>query len=234
MRMDTTQNGQWGVIFDMDGVLIDSYDAHRRSWDRVLPQRGLEMTDEMFATTFGQRGVDVMPRLFPFLSRQEISLIHEEKALAVREIIADDFPERDGASELITALYLAGAVIAIGSSAPRENVEVLMEKMPASQYVTATTSGSELTHGKPDPEVFLKTINKIGLPPEKCIVVEDAPAGVTAAKAAGCSVIGVTGTVSREQLEEAGLVVDSLRELTPEKCKEIIGDASYAADLKRE
>ncbi|MBW1773619.1 MAG: HAD family phosphatase, partial [Deltaproteobacteria bacterium] len=172
------QNSQWGVIFDMDGVLIDSYDAHRQSWDRVLPKRGLTMTDEMFATTFGQRGVDVMPRLYPSLSRQEISLIHEEKAVAVREIIAADFPERDGASELITALYRAGAVIAIGSSAPRENVQVLLDNLPASRYISATTSGSELKYGKPDPEVFVKTINKIGLPPEKCIVIEDAPAGV--------------------------------------------------------
>ncbi|MBW1771320.1 MAG: HAD family phosphatase, partial [Deltaproteobacteria bacterium] len=83
--------------------------------------------------------------------------------------------------------------------------------------------GSELKYGKPDPEVFVKTINKIGLPPEKCIVIEDAPAGVTAAKAAGCGVIAVTGTLSREQLGDADLIVDSLRELTPEKCRELIG-----------
>lgn len=206
----------------MDGVLINSYDAHRESWDRVLPGHGLAMTDEMFATTFGQRSMDVLGRLYPSLSRQEISLIHEEKAVAVREIIRADFPERDGASELITALYRAGAIIAIGSSAPRENVDVLLENLPASRYVTATTSGSELKQGKPDPEVFIKTINKIGVPPEKCIVLEDAPAGVKAAKAAGCGVIGVTGTVSRDALEEADLVVDSLRDLNAAKCRELI------------
>lgn len=220
--MNTTQDSPWGVIFDMDGVLIDSYDAHRKSWDRVLPKHGLQMTKDMFATTFGQRSVDVLARLYPSLSRQEISLIHEEKAIVVREIIAADFPEKEGASELITALYRAGAIIAIGSSAPRENVQVLMDKMPASKYVTASTSGSELKYGKPDPEVFVKTISKIELPPEQCIVIEDAPAGVTAARAAGCGVIAVTGTVSREQLGEADLVVDSLRELTPEKCRELI------------
>lgn len=217
------QNSQWAVIFDMDGVLINSYDAHRKSWDRVLPQRGLEMTEEMFGTTFGQRSMDVLGRLYPSLTLQEISQIHEEKAIAVREIIRADFPEREGASELITALHRSGAIIAIGSSAPRENVDVLMEKMPASKYISATTSGSELKKGKPDPEVFVKTVHKIGLPSKKCIVVEDAPAGVAAARAAGCAVIGVTGTVSRKQLDDADLIVDSLRDLDPEKCKEIIG-----------
>ena len=221
--MNTTQNRPWGVNFDMDGVLIDSYDAHLKAWHQVLPKHGLQMTMELFVTTFGQRSIEVLPRLYPSLTTQEISLISEEKAIVLREIIETDFPEKEGASELITALHRAGAIIAIGSSAPRENVEVLLDKLPASKYVTASTSGSELKYGKPDPEVFVKTINKIGLPPEKCIVIEDAPAGVTAAKAAGCGVIAVTGTLSREQLGEADLIVDSLRELTPEKCRELIG-----------
>jgi HAD superfamily hydrolase (TIGR01509 family) len=177
----------------------------------------------MFATTFGQRSMDVLSRLYPSLTDREIATIHEDKAVAVREILRADFPEREGASNLIRALHKAGAVIAIGSSAPRENVEILMEKMPASRYISTFTSGSELKHGKPDPEVFVKTVNKIGLPPKKCIVVEDAPAGVKAARAAGCRVIGVTGTVSRRQLDDADLVVDSLLELTPEKCREIAG-----------
>jgi HAD superfamily hydrolase (TIGR01509 family) len=206
----------------MDGVLINSYDAHRESWDRVLPLHGLKMTEEMFATTFGQRSEDVLPRLYPSLSPEEISRIHDEKAIAVREIIRTEFPERDGASELIRALHRAGAVIAIGSSAPLENVELLLEHLPAGKYVTAATSGSELKQGKPDPEVFVRTINKIGLPAAKCVVIEDAPAGVSAAKAAGCAAIAVTGTLPREQLEEADLIVDSLRDLTPEKCKVLI------------
>jgi len=223
MEIGTTRNGGWGVIFDMDGVLINSYNAHRESWDRVLPGHGLHMTDDMFATTFGQRSMDVLGRLYPSLSRQEIFSIHEEKALAVREIIRADFPEREGASELIRLLHRAGAIIAVGSSAPKENVNLLLEKLPASKYISATTSGSELKQGKPDPEVFVRTVHKIGLPPEKCIVVEDAPAGIKAARAAGCGVIAVTGTVSREQLGEADLIVDSLRELTPERCKKIMG-----------
>ncbi|MBW1945218.1 MAG: hypothetical protein JRJ51_20630 [Deltaproteobacteria bacterium] len=84
-----------------------------------------------------------MPRLYPSLSRQEISLIHEEKAVAVREIIAADFPERDGASELITALYRSGAVIAIGSSAPRENVQVLLDNLPAHRGCPGRGNGGQ-------------------------------------------------------------------------------------------
>ena len=89
----------------------------------------------------------------------------------------------------------------------------------------ATTNGNELTHGKPDPEVFIKTVHKLGLPPERCVVVEDAPAGVMAGKAAGCPVIALTGTAPRDHLDLADLVVDSLRELTPEAFRGLIRTA---------
>jgi beta-phosphoglucomutase len=217
------QQHTWGVIFDMDGVLIDSYRAHFLSWRRMLRNHGLDITEEQFAATFGRRNPDILSQLYPSIQEDRYPALAEEKEAAFREIIWADFPEMDGASELIAALHNAGAALAVGSSGPPENLKTVLKELPGGTYFTAVTNGSEITHGKPDPEVFLNSARKLGLPPERCVVVEDAPAGVAAGKAAGCAVIALTGTAPPEQLANADLVVDSLRELTPETCKNLIG-----------
>ncbi|MBW2000297.1 MAG: HAD family phosphatase [Deltaproteobacteria bacterium] len=218
---NTNQKGlghldSWGVIFDMDGVLIDSYRAHFLSWKRMLAKHGLDITEEEFASTFGQTNHDILARLFPSIDERDYNTLAKEKEHLFREIIRRDFPEMGGAKELISHLHEAGALLAIGSSAPRENVHTVLEMIPGGQYFRAVTCGDEITRGKPDPEVFLKTARKMGLPPQRCVVVEDAPAGVKAARSAGCAVIAFTGTAPREYLLEADLVVDSLRDLTPD------------------
>ncbi len=222
MIWDSKYKGTWGVIFDMDGVLIDSYHAHFLSWKRMLGNHGMHMTEKQFAATFGQTNPDILARLYPSVKPEDYAGLAEEKEEAFRRIIRNDFPEMDGAAPLIAALHEAGAILAIGSSGPPENLQTVLSLLGGAEHFAATTNGSEIAHGKPHPEVFLKAASKIGLTPERCIVVEDAPAGVKAAKAAGCAVIALTGTVPREHLGEADLVVDSLRELTPEIFKKLI------------
>ncbi len=212
----------WGVIFDMDGVLIDSYLAHFVSWRKMLQNHGLDITEEQFAATFGRTNPDIFAQLYPSVKEEQYPVLAEEKEATFREIISVDFPEMDGASELIAALHKAGAALAIGSSGPPENLRALLNALPGGTHFMATTNGIEIARGKPDPEVFLATARKLGLLPERCVVVEDAPAGVTAGKAAGCAVIALTGTATREHLAGADLVVDSLRELTPEIFKNLI------------
>lgn len=221
MNRNSTHN--WGVIFYMDGVLIDSYCAHFLSWRKMLRNHGLDITEEQFASTFGQTNPDIFAQLYPSIKRQYYPALAEEKETAFREIISTDFPEMDGASELIAALNEAGAYLAIGSSGPPENLEAVLNALPGGTHFMATTNGNELTWGKPNPEVFLTAARKLGLLPERCVVVEDAPAGVTAGKAAGYAVIALTGTAKRKHLAGADLVVDSLRELTPELFKNLIG-----------
>jgi len=205
---------QWAVIFDMDGVLIDSYRAHFLSWKQIAQSLGHDMGEDEFAATFGQTNRDILRHLYPSLSPESCAALGEKKEETFREIIKKDFPAMDGASELLTELHKAGAILAVGSSAPPENIRTVLDHLPGSEYVAAVTNGSEITRGKPDPEVFLKTCEKIGLPSSRCIVVEDAPVGVSAARAAGCAVIAITGTATKEQLNEADLVVTSLRQLS--------------------
>jgi len=167
----------WGVIFDMDGVLIDSYRAHFISWRKMLRNHGLDITEEQFAATFGQTNPDILAQLHPSVKQERYPVLAEEKEKAFREIISAHFPEMEGASELIAALHEAGAALAVGSSGPAENLKAVLSALPGGMRFTATTNGSELTRGKPDPEVFLTTARKLGLPPARCVVVEDAPAG---------------------------------------------------------
>lgn len=204
-----------GVIFDIDGVLIDSYQAHFQSWRVMLRRHGLDVTEEQFRKTFGRTNDDIFAHDFPSFRREDYAALGEEKESAYREIIRAEFPAMDGASELLTALHQAGATLAVGSSAPPENVEVVLKNLPGSEHVAAVTHGGEVARGKPDPEVFLKCASKIHLPPHRCVVVEDAPAGVSAGKAAGCNVVALTGTAPRDELAHADRIVDSLREITP-------------------
>ncbi len=220
--MTRAYSKKWGVIFDMDGVLIDSYNAHFLSWKRALNKYGLSITEYQFSSTFGQTNKDILSKLFPQLDPREYAVIEEEKEKIFREIIKDDFPEMDGASELIDAIYNMGGLIGIGSSAPLENIKTVLELLPTGNYFRVIISGNDISYGKPDPEIFLKVAEKLGLYPNKCIVIEDSPSGVKAGKLAGCTVIGLVGTVSKEELKDADVVIYSLRDLSPKLLRNIL------------
>ena len=214
----------YGVIFDMDGVLVDSYQAHFESWRRVATKRGLQMTEADFARTFGRTSREIIRQLWPGrFSDEDVSQFDGEKEAAYREILRHDFPQMPGAGDLLAALHEAGFRLAIGSSGPKENVALVVQCMMNGHLISATVDGSEVSRGKPDPQVFLLAAKKLGLRPEQCAVVEDAIAGVEAARRAGMAAIGLTGTARRQELSKwAHLVVDSLKELTVEIVGETI------------
>jgi len=207
-----------GVIFDMDGVLVDSYRAHFESWRRLAGAHGLtDITEPQFAATFGRTSRAIIVDLWgDRFSDAEVAVMDAEKEACYRDVVRREFPEMDGAGELVAALHAAGFRLAIGSSGPPENVRVVLDCLPHAECISATVTGREVAHGKPDPEVFLIAARKLGVPPARCAVIEDAPAGVEAARRAGMGAVAITGTAPREKLaERAHLVVDSLRELSP-------------------
>ena len=215
-----------GVLFDMDGVLVDSYQAHFESWRQMARARGLDMTEQQFASVFGGTSREIVRELWGSLAdnEPEVARWDQEKEAAYRDIIARKFPAMDGAPELLIALDQAGFKLAIGSSGPPENVAVVRKCLGKADLFEAQVVGFDVTHGKPHPEVFLKAAAKLRLPANRFAVVEDAPAGVAAGKAAGAAVIAITGTAPREKLKLAAAdhVVDSLREITPEIVSQLI------------
>lgn len=214
----------YAVIFDMDGVLVDSYRAHFESWRRLGRGHGLEMTERQFAETFGRTSRDIINHLWPNSAPEaDIPQWDQRKEQFYREMLEADFPEMDGAGPLLRALARAGVAMAVGSSGPPQNVQVVRRRLTGGELLTVTVTGMDVTHGKPHPEVFLKASAKLHVPPKHCAVVEDAPAGVEAARRAGMTAIAITGTATRRQLAgRAHLVVDSLRELTPRIIMDLI------------
>jgi len=215
---------QLAVIFDMDGVLVDSYRAHLESWQRMAGEYGVEITERQFAATFGRTSRDIIARFWgEGLSDERIAEMDGRKEELYRQTIAADFPEMDGARELIRALHSAGWKLAVGSSGPPENVQAAMAGLGLPECFDAAVTGMDVTHGKPDPQVFLLAAERLGIPPCRCAVIEDAPAGIEAARRAGMVAIAITGTAPRGKLADADMVVDSLRELTPNTIARLIG-----------
>ena len=214
------------VIFDADGVLVDSYRAHFEAWKAMGRELGMDLAEETFAGTFGRRNEDLMHDLWgDAVAPEDIPAWSDWKEATYREILLRDFTAMDGAGELIDALRAADFRLAVGSSGPPENVAVCIQSLERAGAFDATVDGAQVTRGKPDPEVFLTAAAKLGVAPSRCAVVEDAVAGVEAARRAGMAAVGLTGTTTREALApRADRVVDSLRDLSPERIAALIDE----------
>jgi beta-phosphoglucomutase len=205
---------EYGVIFDMDGVLIDSFEPHRRSWQAMAREHDVEMTDEQFAMTFGRTSRDIIHHFWgETITDEQIRQMDDRKEALFREILREQIPVMPGAIELIDDLAAHGFRMGVGSSGPPENVLLVVERLGLKQRLTGIVTGLDVTRGKPDPQVFLLAAKRMGLEPDRCSVVEDAVHGITAAKRAGMKAIALTGTAPREAFAAADLVVDRLSEL---------------------
>jgi beta-phosphoglucomutase len=223
------------VIFDMDGVLVDSCEAHFQAWLRFAEEMGVELTREQFADLFGRTNRDIFRIRWPGLvPPDDVASWDRWKEERYREILREDFPAMDGARELVAALRDAGFRLAIGSSGPPENVRVALDEFGEGTF-GASVSAADVTHGKPHPEVFLTAAEKLGVAPAACAVMEDAPAGVEAAVRAGMTPVALTGTADRATLAARGAVqvVDSLRDLSPEALAALIERRQISTDEDR-
>lgn len=210
------------VIFDVDGVLIDSYQAHFKSWREMFAEKRLSFTEEEFRSTFGRTSHDIIAALYgEDLSDEEIRTWDDRKEALYRDIIRQDFPAVDGAAELLDDLAAAGFKLAVGSSGPPANIELTLQCLGRTHLFSAAVTRVDVTRGKPDPQVFQIAGERLGSLPAECVVVEDAPAGIEAANRAEMASVALTGTATRAQLSHARLVVDSLLELSPERLKEL-------------
>ncbi|MEM8944350.1 MAG: HAD family phosphatase [Planctomycetota bacterium] len=214
---------QKAVIFDVDGVLVDSYQPHFQGWRQMLSELGEDFTEQTFRETFGRTNRDIFADLFTGkYSDAQVQQAADRKEALYREIISADFPAIDGAVELIDALDGTGFLLAVGSSGPPANVQLTLQCLGRAEVMAACVTGADVTRGKPDPQVFQLAARQLGVDPRSCLVVEDAPPGVAAAKAAGMSCIALTGTASREELSDADWVVVSLREVGVQRVSALI------------
>lgn len=202
------------VIWDMDGVIASTAPYHLKAWQEVFRKRGVEFTKRDFSRHFGQRNDSIIKSAMgEVISREEMETIADEKEKCFRRRLGKDIRPLPGVIELMGSLLRHGFKMALASSAPPENISLITRSLGIERLFHAIISGHEVPRGKPAPDVFLLAAERLGIEPARCIVVEDAVAGVQAAKRAGMSCLAVTNTHTRDRLLEADLVVDSLADV---------------------
>ena len=209
------------VIWDLDGVIIDSADSHRRAWHRLAREEGLPFTDEQFWATFGWRNDAIIPTLWGPMSTDRVREMANRKEAYFREFVREEVAPLPGAMELLSALHDAGYSQALASSTPIENINLISEVLGLKRYLSALVSGETVPRGKPAPDIFLKAATELGVEPAKSLVIEDAVAGVEAAHAGGMCCIAVMHNRDLAGLRAADLAVNELTEVTVERIREL-------------
>jgi HAD superfamily hydrolase (TIGR01509 family) len=223
-------NARYGMIFDVDGLIGDTEPLNAKVTIRVLAEMfGLHgVRPEDFAAGYG-RGAEAYIKAGARIRCLELTDEQAEAAAEVRErylaqtVRAEGLPAFPGVLELIhAALQDGGFRLAIATSATRELSEAILTAVEVPYARMVYVSGSDVTKKKPDPQIFLIAIERLGLAAARCVVFEDAPSGVQAAKAAGARCIAVTNTVPAEELAGADLICDSLEKVSLETLRELV------------
>lgn len=215
----------WGAIFDWDGVIIDSSRHHEKSWELLSQEEGLPLPPDSFKLGFGRKNQIIIPEIYKWSTDPaEIERLGNRKEEIYRELMArDDLQPLPGVREWLEKLAAAGVPRAVGSSTPRANLDAAMARTGLAPLFDAVVSAEDVTHGKPNPEVFLKAAGRIGRRPEECVVFEDAFAGIEAARAGGMKVIAVATTHAPEELRAADLVIRTMDELSVKQVERWFG-----------
>jgi beta-phosphoglucomutase len=205
------------VIFDMDGVLIDSVHYHYLSWKRLINQYGKDISEPDFrAKLSGRPATDTIRILLgKQVKEEEIEKFASQKETWFRSLMEQDFREVPGATEFIILLKKAKFKLAIATSADKENLAFNMRHLQIERYLDLIMTADHITHPKPHPEIYLKTAEKLGVSLEECIVFEDSKSGVASAKAAGMKVILVMTSHAKEEFSDVELAIKDFTTIRP-------------------
>ena len=190
----------------MDGTLVDNLAYHFMAFDAYAEREGFTLLEPVTLKINGMHSNDIFPMILgdKVVAEYGLDRLNREKEEVYREMYRPHIKPIAGVMELLRAAKAADVKCAIGSSGCRDNVEMIIEGLGIADLIDASISGSDVTHGKPHPEIFTKAHELLGLKAEECVVVEDAVNGILAGLAAGCKCIAVTTTASVEVLSEAG------------------------------
>jgi beta-phosphoglucomutase len=224
--MTSSNNLPRAVIFDMDGVLVDSNPFHVQKWADFLDARGIRYDPrELPRKVLGPRNDDTF-RLFlgSSVTKEEMAQLGEELEARFRATLRAHAKPLPGVESLLRQCRQAGISMAVASSAIAKNVEFVVDVLGFRDYFCCLLTADEVHHPKPHPEIYLRTCEKLGHPPAACVVFEDSFVGIEAAKAAGIKCVAVASTFPAEELRAHGcadlivpgfehLNLDSLRRL---------------------
>ena len=200
-------------LWDLDGVIIDSAAPHYQSWRNALAAHGTSLTRKQFRSYFGTRNDHIIREVLGPLPESEVKAISEEKEQRYRDLIRGKTRAFPGAMELLRVMKKGNYPVALATSAPPENVELVSAQLGLSAYFDVVVCGQDVKESKPSPDIFLRAAEKLGVDPGQCVVFEDSPHGVAAAKRGGMKCVAVTNSHPAEALQAADRVASSLEQV---------------------
>lgn len=199
-----------GVIFDMDGVLVHSNPAHKEAIQIFCDKYDLDVSDTLLETkVYGRTNKEWIPEVFGEISADKLKELADDKEQLFRDIFEPEENIVSGIHDFLDQLKAENIPVAVATSAPRENADYILSRLSIRSYFNTVLDSSDVSVGKPDPEVYVKAAKALDKLPRETIVFEDSIAGVKAGIAAGASVVGVTTTHTAEELNKCHQVIDS-------------------------
>jgi beta-phosphoglucomutase family hydrolase len=197
------------LVFDMDGTIVDNMSFHTNSWITFFQRRGRELdADEFFRTTAGRQGKEIIrSHMGEHLLDDEVTALNLEKDAVYREMYEPHRKTVGGFDHLVAQAKERGIALAVATAAPNANIEFTLDGLDLRRHFDAVVGAADVPRGKPYPDVFLKAAESVGVAPEHCIVFEDAPLGVEAARRAGMRCVVLTTTLPAEAFAEFDNVI---------------------------
>jgi len=206
------------ILFDMDGILIKSEPLWRESKNIILERHGLGKFSHIPMGTMGMTNKEAMETIMQISGLGgDVNTLVEERASIVLSLAEQKLELFEGVKELIAEAKEKGMRTAVATASPQRILDWVLERFEMRGMFDGYANGDNGVRGKPNPDIFLRAAEAIGVPPEECVVIEDAPHGIEAARRAGMKCIAVTNSYPRERLSGAGLIVSGLREISAEE-----------------
>ena len=207
-------------IFDMDGTLVDNMRFHGAAWQTMLFENGIEAdAQEFLVKTAGKTNREIIPNFFKDATEEKLLELGLRKETIYRELFLPELQAIKGAIEFLETAKTLGVKMAVATAAPVANMEFILDGLDLRRFFDQITTAADVSHGKPNPEVFLKSAEKLGVEPKNCLVFEDAVNGFEAAHRAGMKSIGMATVNSIEEILRLASVVeahDNFGELNPQ------------------
>jgi len=215
-----------GVIFDMDGVLLDNVEYHLEAFRLFGEEQGKSLTREDIQSVFGRKNWDMLEALLERrLEKEEADRLADRKEELYRQLIHSEMQEAvvKGLPEFLESLEKEGLPMAVATSGPIENVDMVFDGLGIRSRFSAVVTGDQVQHGKPHPEAFLTAAELLNLPPEDCVVFEDSVSGIKAALSAGSKCVAVATTHEEDEINTLSphLVIQDFQDFSPDRLQEL-------------
>jgi beta-phosphoglucomutase family hydrolase len=223
---------QFAFIFDMDGTLVDNMHIHTEAWGKMLAENGIEMNPHDFLVkTAGKTNREILPTVFGDISDEKITELAHRKESLYRKMFLPHRKPIDGLVEFLQIAQDLGIKMAVATASAQPNVEYILDGLDLRKFFDAVTTAEDVTNGKPHPEFFLKSAEKLGVNPNNSIVFEDAIGGFEAAHRAGMKSIGIATVNSIEDILQLDSVVEAHENFTKLNAEELI--EKYLIELNK-